>query len=201
MGYSYLANPLILVINTLFEFFIVLVLLRFLLQMLRANFKNVVSQFIVALTNPALRKLRLVIPSIGRYDTASIVFALLLIYTKFLILRFLGVDHVPISTAMAPIASASFAGLAIISVAELVALIFTIFIGSIIIQVILSWINPGQKSSVLVMIDRLSGFVLSPIRRTIPPINGFDLSPLFGILGLMALKMLMAPTIAYLGNF
>ena len=71
MGSGYLLSPLMLIINTLFDLYILLVLLRFLLQWLRADFYNPVSQFVVRVTTPPLRFLRRFIPSLGGQDTAS----------------------------------------------------------------------------------------------------------------------------------
>ena len=77
MGSGYLTSPLMLIINTLFDLYILLVLLRFLLQMLRADFYNPVSQFIVKLTTYPLKALRRVIPSVAGQDTAAIVLCLM----------------------------------------------------------------------------------------------------------------------------
>jgi YggT family protein len=200
MGSSYIVSPLMLVINTLFDLYILLVLLRFLLQMLRADFYNPISQFIVRLTTPPLRTLRRVIPSVSGQDTAAIVLCIALIYIKFLIIRMLDIAFVPISTAMAPIGDASYAGLLIIAFADLLALTFTVFLGAIIIQVILSWINPGQYNPVIGLISRVADPVLKPFRKIIPPLGGLDLTPLFAILLLMVAKMLLVPPIVFIGG-
>ncbi|MDJ0777858.1 MAG: YggT family protein, partial [Gammaproteobacteria bacterium] len=143
MGSGYLVSPLVLIINTLFDLYVLLVLLRFLLQMLRADFYNPVSQFVVRVTTPPLRPLRRVIPSVSGQDTASIVLCLVVIYVKFLILRLLDIPAIHIGSAAAPIGSASYAGLLIFGIADLVSLALTVFLIAIVIQVILSWINPG----------------------------------------------------------
>ena len=122
MGSGYLISPLMLVINTLFDLYILLVLLRFLLQMLRADFYNPVSQFIVKLTNYPLKMLRRVIPSIGGQDTPAIVLCLVLIYAKFLLLRLLSIPAVQIGGVMAPITGVSYAGLLVFCIADLIAL-------------------------------------------------------------------------------
>lgn len=200
MGSGYIVSPLMLVINTLFDLYILLVLLRFLLQMLRADFYNPVSQFIVRLTTPPLRALRRIIPSVSGQDTAAIVLCIVLIYIKFMISRALDIAFVPISTAMAPIGDASYAGLLIIAFADLLALTFTVFLGAIIIQVILSWINPGQYNPVIGLISRVADPVLKPFRKFIPPLGGIDLTPLFAILLLMVAKMLLVPPIVFIGG-
>ncbi len=201
MGSGYLVSPLMLIINTLFDLYVLLVLLRFLLQMLRADFYNPVSQFVVRVTTPPLRPLRRVIPSISGQDTASIVLCLIVIYIKFLILRLLDVPAIQIGTAAAPIGSASYAGLVVLGIADLVSLTLTVFLIAIIIQVILSWINPGHYNPVIGLVNRIAEPVLRPIRRFIPPIGGLDLSPLFACLALMVAKMLIVPPIILMGNF
>lgn len=200
MDSGYLLSPLMLIINTLFDLYILLVLLRFLFQMLRADFYNPVSQFIVKLTTPPLKILRRVIPSVGGQDAASIVLCLLLIYAKFLLMRALSIPAVHIGGVMAPL-SVSYGGLLVFSVADLVALILTVFLVAIIIKVILSWVNPGHYNPVIGLVERLAQPVLRPVRKIVPPIGGLDLSPLFATLLVLVAKMLIVPPIIYLGNF
>jgi len=201
MGSGYLISPLMLVINTLFDLYILLVLLRFLLQMLRADFYNPVSQFIVKLTTYPLKMLRRVIPSVGGQDTAAIVLCLVLIYGKFMLLRLLSIPAVQIGGVMAPLTGVSYAGLLVFCIADLIALILTVFLVAVIIQVILSWISPGQYNPVIGLVHKLSDPVLKPIRKLIPALGGLDLSPLFATLLLLVAKMLIVPPIVYLGNF
>ena len=201
MGSGYLLSPLMLIINTLFDLYILLVLLRFLLQWLRADFYNPVSQFVVRVTTPPLRYLRRVIPSLGGQDTASIVLCLVLIYAKFLILRALEIPVVPIGSVNAAIGAVSYGGLLVMSIADLVSLALTVFLIAIIIKVILSWVNPGAYNPVIGLVDRLADPVLKPVRRLIPPLGGLDLSPLFATLALLVVKMLVVPPIVYLGQF
>ena len=201
MGSGYLLSPLMLIINTLFDIYILLVLLRFLLQMLRADFYNPVSQFITKLTTPPLRLLRRIIPSIGGQDSASIVLCLMLIYVKFLLMRALEIPAAQIGGVMAPIGGVSYAGLFVLSVADLVALVLTVFLGAIIIQVVISWISPGNYNPVIGLVNRLAEPVLKPIRKFIPPLGGIDLTPLFASLFLLVVKMLIVPPIILLGSF
>ncbi|HKJ52719.1 MAG TPA: YggT family protein [Gammaproteobacteria bacterium] len=200
MGSGYLLSPLMLIINTLFDLYILLVLLRFLLQVLRADFYNPVSQFIVRMTTPPLRVLRRIIPSVSGQDTASIVLCLLLIYAKFLLMRLLSIPAVYIGGQMAPL-GVSFAGMLVYSVADLIALVLTVFLVAIIIRVVLSWISPGHYNPVVGLVDRLASPVLRPIQRLLPPMGGLDLSPLFATLILVVAKMLIVPPIVHLGQF
>ncbi len=201
MGSNYLVSPLTLIINTLVDLYILLVLLRFLLQVLRADFYNPVSQFIVKVTSAPLKVLRRFIPSISGQDTASIVLCLGLIYIKFVLLRLLDIPAVPIGSTVALIGSASYVGLFIYSIADLVSLTLSVFLIAIIIQVILSWISPGHYNPVVGLVNTLAAPVLRPVRKLIPPLGGLDLSPIFAALIIMVGKLLIIPPIVYLGSF
>ncbi|MDH3219131.1 MAG: YggT family protein [Gammaproteobacteria bacterium] len=201
MGSGYLMSPLMLIINTLFDLYILLVLLRFLLQMLRADFYNPVSQFIVKLTMPPLKILRRVIPSVGGQDAAAIVLCLVLIYAKFLLLRALSIQAVHIGGVLAPIGGVSYGGLLVFCIADLIALLLTVFLVAVIIKVILSWVSPGHYNPVIGLVDRIARPILKPVQKIIPPIGGLDLSPLFATLLLIVAKMMIVPPIIFLGNF
>ena len=77
---NYLSDPIVFLVEILFSLYIMVVMLRFLFQLVRADFNNPISQFIVTLTNPLLRPLRRIIPSVGKIDMSSIVLMLLLQY-------------------------------------------------------------------------------------------------------------------------
>ena len=201
MGSGYLLSPLMLIINTLFDLYILLVLLRFLLQMFRADFYNPVSQFIVKLTTPPLRLLRRFIPSVAGQDAASIVLCLVLIYAKFMVMRLLSIPAVHIGGVMAPIGAVSYGGLLVYCIADLIALALTVFLVAIIIQVIISWVSPGHYNPVIGLVNRIAEPVLRPVRKFLPPIAGLDLSPLFASLLLLVVKMPIVPPIIHLGSF
>jgi YggT family protein len=200
MGSSYLASPLLLIINTLFDLYVMLVLLRFLFQMLRANFYNPISQFVVRATTPPLKPLRRVIPGFAGQDMAAIVLSLLLLMVKYFLVRALGAAALDIANVLVPIASISIAGLVVIAIGEILATIINIFLFAIIIEVILSWVNPGAYNPVTALIASISRPVMQPIRRFIPPMGGLDLSPLFATLALMVIKMLLIPPVIYLAT-
>jgi YggT family protein len=86
--------------------------------------------------------------------------------------------------------------LLIITLAELLSLGINVFIIAIIVQVIISWINPGSYNPVISLLYSLTTPVLRPIQQLIPPISGIDLSPLFALIGLQVLRMLILPLLA-----
>ncbi len=200
MGSAYLTSPLLLIINTLFDLYVLLVLLRFMLQMFRADFYNPISQFVVRATTPPLKPLRRLIPGIGGQDMAAIVLCIIVLTAKYYILRALGSNAIEIANVLAPIGALHFGSLLIVALADIVALFLNIFLFAIIIMVILSWINPGAYNPAIGLIMSLSNPVLGPIRRFIPPLGGLDLSPLFAILALMVVKMLVIPPIVFVAT-
>jgi len=178
---GYLASLLIFLISTLISLYILAVMLRFLFQLTRADFYNPLTQFIVKITGPALRPLRRIIPGWGGVDIAALILMLLLqILSVWLVFGLGGRSVGPLN-------------LFIVAVAQLVDLAFSVFIFAILIQAILSWITPGTYNPVTSVLFSLTEPVLRPVRRLLPPISGFDLSPLVALLGLQVIRMLVMP--------
>ncbi len=198
MGSGYLTSPLLLIINTLIDLYVLLVMLRFIFQMLRADFYNPISQFVVRATTPPLKPLRKIIPGIGGQDIAALVLCMLIILIKFTVIRAMGAGAIDIANVMAPVGSVNIGGLIVLALADTLAIFINVFLFAIIIQVILSWINPGHYNSVIGLINTISRPVMRPIQKFIPPMGGLDLSPLFATLGLMVIKMLAIPPIVYI---
>lgn len=183
MGSSYLTNPIVFLLNTVFSLYILAVMLRFLLQWVHADFRNPVAQALVKITNPPLKPMRRFIPGLGGIDLASIVLMLVLqVIALALIAMVLGVQYSPLA-------------LLLTAIAELLALLINVFLFSILIQVIISWVNPGAYNPVMAMLYSLNEPILRPARRLIPPLGGLDLSPLVAAVALQLIKMLLIPPI------
>ncbi len=181
MDGNYLANPAIFLIQTLFSLYILAVMLRLILQLVKADFYNPVSQFLVRATNPPLKLLRRFIPGFGGIDISSIVLAWALKAAELgLVILLSG-------------ASVNALGPFLWAIPELVELLINIFLFAILIQVILSWINPGAYNPASALLHSLTDPVMRPARRILPPISGLDLSPMLVMIGLVLLKMLLLP--------
>ncbi len=182
MGHGYLANPAIFLIQVLFGFYLLAVLLRFLLQLFRADFYNPLSQFIVKITGPVLRPLRRIIPAVGKIDTASLVLLWLLQALELaLIALILG-------------SSANLLWSLLWAIPELVGLCINLFLILILIQVILSWVSPGgTRHPMSGLLYALTEPLLRPVRRLLPPFSGLDFSPMVAMIGLILLRMLLLP--------
>ncbi len=198
MGSGYLTSPLLLIINTLFDLYVLLVVMRFVLQWLRADFYNLLSQFIVRATTPPLKPLRRIIPGFAGQDIAALLLAMLILLVKYLLIRSMGANIIDIGNAAAPIGSVGIFGLLVMAVAEIVNTFLNIFLFAILIAVILSWVSPGGYNPIIGLIQSIAEPVMRPIRRWIPPLGGLDLSPLFATLGIMVAKMLIIPPIVFI---
>ena len=131
MDSSYLTNPAVFLIQTLFGLYILVVMLRFLLQLTRADFYNPISQFVVKVTAPPLRPLRRLIPGFGGIDLASLILAWLLKSVELmLVVLVLG-------------ANVTLLGAFLWAIPELLGLLLNIILIAVLIQVILSWVSPG----------------------------------------------------------
>lgn len=188
MGSNYVTNPIEFLINTLIGLYILTVMLRFLLAAVRADFYNPVSQFLVKVTNPVLLPLRRVLPSVGKIDTSALVLMLLLQLISFTLIALLRGGQI------------SFLLLFILSLAELISLFLNVLLFSILIQVVISWINPGTYNPAVSLLYSITEPVLRPCRRLIPPISGLDLSPLVALIAIQLIKMLLLPPIYALAS-
>jgi YggT family protein len=187
MENQYLAASTVFLIQTVFGLYILAVMLRLLLQWVRADFYNPISQFIVKITNPPLKPLRRVIPGWGGIDLASV---LLLIALQMAELFFV---NVTLGRAL------GISVLFITTIAELLDLLINILIGAILIQVILSWVAPGSYNPLIGLVHKITEPLLAPARRLIPPLSGIDLSPLVILVILQLLKILLIAPIANFG--
>ena len=155
-------------IQVLFGFYILAVLLRLLFQLVRADFYNPFAQFLVALTNPPLLPLRRVIPPAGGIDLASLVLLIALQVIEIYGLAWLQGGR------------ATFGGVVLLSVARLIELAVWVYIVAILIRVILSWVNPygASRHPLGDLLYSLTEPMLAPARRLIPNLGGLDISPI-----------------------
>ncbi|MGI2191684.1 YggT family protein [Shewanella baltica] len=177
-------NAFTFLITTLFDLYLMVVILRIWLQLARADFYNPFSQFIVKATHPLIAPMRRILPSLGRFDTASFVLALLIVMVKVLLISLIAGGGIDILLFL------MFAVVSVIKKAGV--LLFWMLL----IRAILSWFNQGYNPIVMVM-GQLTEPVLAPIRRIIPPIGGLDLSVMLVIIGMNFLNMLLAQYIPY----
>lgn len=172
-----IGQSLILIINTVGGLYILAVLLRFLLQLSRADFYNPVSQAIVKATNPGVALLRKIIPSYRSLDFAAITLALLL--------NTLATCAMIIAAGFALPDIGSILGWAFIGI---LSFILNIYFYSLLISIIVSWVAPYSGNPALMLIQQLMEPIQSRFRRILPPMGGLDFSPIFIFLAIQVLK-------------
>ncbi|WP_367086077.1 YggT family protein [Pseudomonas sp. HOU2] len=173
------------VLQTLGSLYLLIVLLRFVLQLVRANFYNPLCQFVVKATQPLLKPLRRIIPSLFGLDMSSLVLAILvqLALMALTLLLTYGTTGNPLQ-------------LFIWSIIGVTALFLKIFFFALIISVILSWIAPGSHNPGAELVNQICEPALAPFRRILPNLGGLDLSPIFAFLALKLIDMLVINNLA-----
>lgn len=174
-----LAKIFITVLQFVSMFYLTVVLLRFMLQLARADFYNPISQFVVKATNAPLRPLRKVIPGIGGVDGASLVLAVLvsvLFFTLFLLAKGYSFTQLP------PISLLAWSGIHVLW------LILNIYFWAVLAMVIISWVAPQSDHPAITLVSQITEPVMRPIRNIVPPLGGLDLSPIFVFLILSVLR-------------
>lgn len=174
MGYFATAGHFLL--STLFGLLIYAVLLRFLLQQVRADFYNPVAQFLVTVTNPLLKPLRRIIPGLFGIDLASLVLLVLLELVLQSLLALL--SNLPLSTTFLLVKSAY----------ALLNSVLVLYLIAILVVVILSWVNP-YPNALSHLFSRLTAPLLRPARQLLPSNAGIDFSPMLVTLVLILLQM------------
>lgn len=174
-----LTGALTYLISTLTDLYVTAILLRLLLQWVRADFYNPMSQFLITVTNPVLVPARRLIPSIGKLDTASVVVMLVLEVLQLVLVSLLiEKDY-------------GFQFLLLFAVQKLlIALLLTYFV-LIIARVIISWFANQSRHPLIPLIYQLTDPVLRPINKLLPTLGGIDLSPLLALIALRALLLLL----------
>lgn len=188
MGGNYFAQAALYLIEIVFGLYILAVLLRYLLARVRADFYNPLSQFLVKITNPVIKPLRRFIPGYLGIDWPSIIFLLFLQGLEIIMIALVSNGHIP-----AP------PGLCVLIIANLLKTVIYVHMFIIIIQIVISWVNPGAYNPITVIMYQLSEPVLKPARRLIPPAGGFDFSPMIAIIVMQLLIILLVSPLMDLG--
>ncbi len=172
-GESVIHSIFNLIIDTVAAILAGLLLLRFWMQAVRVRPPVSLGQFIFRLTDWLVLPLRKALPGAGGYDWASLIAACVVLLASVAIQ--LGVRS-----------AFSVDAWLLMSLLALVHAIAYGMIGLIILEVILSWVNP--QAPIAPIVRALTEPLLRPFRRVLPTIGGIDLSP---ILAFLALRILV----------
>ena len=186
MGQS-LSQSGVYLVQTLFNLYLMAVVMRFVLQLVRADFYNPISQFFVKVTDPLLKPLRKVIPGYGGIDMGSIVLALLVQTAGIYLIVLISGWSLP--NLLQPI---------LWSIVGFASLLLNIAFFAILIMIIMSWVAPQSQNPAVDLLRQITDPIMRPIQRLIPPIGGLDLSPIFVFITINLLEMLVVRNLAIL---
>ena len=175
---------LIFLLDTLLGLFSLALLLRFYMQLLRAPYRNPLSQFLVALTDFIVRPVRRVIPGYSGMDLSTLLLAWLaqcMLLTGVLMLQ---------GYEFRSTIGIAITGLVLLGLIEIIKMTLYIILVAVIMQAVLSWFNP--HTPLAPMLDSFTRPFLGVIRRRIPPIGNVDLSPLFVLVIIQLLLFVVA---------
>ena len=158
------ANAGIFLIHTFFGIYLILVMLRFLMQVSRADYYNPICQAIVKLTDPAIKPLRTLLPTVRSVDFATLAVALIVQLVSVVIIMTIvgGYFFSPIYVAW--------------SLLGIVSTILDIYFFALIIGVIASWIAPFSHHPALSLVSQITEPICTPARKLLPPMGGVDFS-------------------------
>jgi YggT family protein len=186
MRTDYASDTGMFLIDTVIGLYTLIVMLRFLFQLTRADYHNPISQIVVKLSNPPLVRLRRVVPSLPGIDTAAVVLLLILEMCRIAGINLLS-GHSP-----------AIVGLVLLSVGELLKLAIYIIIFSIFIRAILSWFGGAGYTPVLRLMHTFTEPVLKTFRRLLPVTGGLDFSPIaVFIVFMVVLKIVVQPLLDF----
>ena len=179
-------DALIFLITTFTQLYLLLLLMRFWLPLLRANFHNPIAQGVLRFTSPVVIPIRRFIPAIGQVDTATVLIALFIQIGLIAIIALINAGATGVEAILG-----SFGSVVINAFLSLASMSVTLFIVAIIVRVILSFFQRyfGPLSD---MLNEMTEPLMRPIRRIIPPLGVIDLSAYIATVLLFALNKVIA---------
>ena len=165
-------------IITVFNLYLMVVILRLWLQVVRADYYNPVSQFVAKATNPLVIPLRRILPTVGAFDLAILVLAILVAIAKLVTLALVNGGGIPVVAIL------------ITGVLTVVSSFLQLLFWILVIRALLSWFSQGNNPMEAIF-QQLTEPMLAPIRRILPPMGGLDLSVLVLIIAVQFLRLLI----------
>ncbi len=182
-----LTNAIVFLIKTLFNLYLYVLIIRLLLQWFNARYHNPFSQFIVKLTQPLIKPLRRFLRVFHSVDTAVLFWLFIVSILKLYLVFVIQGQGI-----------ANFFAVLILACADIIWHLLNVLFFVVLAGAIISWIRPSQYSPLIEVVEVITEPILAPARRIIPPIAGFDLSP---IVVLVLLQLLIILVVSPLQSF
>ncbi len=171
---------LVYLLQTFLSLFLLLVMLRFLLQLVRADFYNPISQFLVKVTNPLILPLRKLVPGLWGLDLAALLLLVLVQIAGIAAMLFLNGFALPNPLL-----------LLLWSVLGIAGLLVNFYFFALLAVIILSWIAPGSHNPVIYLLHQVTEPVMAPFRRLLPAMGGMDFSPILVFIGINVVQIML----------
>lgn len=183
-----LTAVMLFLIQTIFNLYIYVVILRLILQAMRIRFDNPLSQFAIRFTQPVIKPLQKILPEVKGIDLAIVMFLLVLEMLKFFLLVLVGDAFFP-----------NIGGLFLLSLGDMLNHLDNFYFYAIVFKIILSWLVPLQNNPLYFIATQITAPILYPIRRFVPVVGGFDFSPLIALILLKLLEIILITPLMQLG--
>jgi YggT family protein len=164
-------NALVYLVDSLLTIYLYVLILRFVMQLSRADFRNQIAHAVLVVTNPVIMPLRRILPPIGKIDTATVV--------AIIVFAALTIAAVQVLAGGSMLDPVTWIQLTFLSLLRAFIQFYTF---ALIIYALLSWVVPAGYSPPMAILGAICDPILAPFRRLIPPIGGIDLSVLWALL-------------------
>jgi YggT family protein len=170
--------------------YLLLVMLRFVMQLANADFYNPISQFVFKATQPLTGPLQRFLRPFGRFDSASLTLAIALQAAGIMLIL-----------ALNNIASPNPVTLFLWSAIGILGLLLKIYFFALLASIILSWISPGGSNPAVYLLYQITEPVMAPVRKLLPPMGGLDFSPILVFIGINVLEIVVRNLAASVGLY
>ena len=170
--------------------YLLLVMLRFVMQLANADFYNPISQFVFKATQPLVGPLQRFLRPFGRFDSASLTLAIALQAAGIMLVL-----------ALNNIASPNPITLFLWSAIGILGLLLKIYFFALLASIILSWISPGGSNPAVYLLYQITEPVMAPVRKLLPPMGGLDFSPILVFIGINVLEIVVRNLAASVGLY
>lgn len=178
-----------LIFSTVTGIYLFAVLLRFLLQVARADFYNPVSQAVIKITDPMIRILRTVIPGYKGIDVSSLVLAFVIEAVAICTLIILYGENIS-NIGYTNIVTWAFAGVLLI----IIKIYYYAILASIIMSFVMMFSGSTNPHPLLLLVWQLTEPVMAPVRKMIPSMGGLDFSPIFIFIAIQIIQNFILTT-------
>ncbi len=172
-------------VTTIFDLYLFILVIRVILAFSGANYYDPITQFVVRCTDFAIKPLRRMIPNVRGIELATVALIITLEFLKYLLISSLGSQ------------SLALPGLLIIALADTIKLFLQTYFYAIIIQAIMTWVQPGSPTNMLLY--RITAPIIRPFQRLVPNVGGVDISPIPAMITLQLLIIVIVNPLMALG--